>query len=633
MLLACGGSDLVLPNDTDPSSITSVGGTDQTGAVGSALSDPIAIRVTDRDSRPVAGLRVAFQASAGGSVSPDTVTTDADGRAQSSWTLGHTLGAQTATAVVTEVPSLSEEFSATAGAGAARTLAAVSGDNQSAPAGAAVPAPLVVVVEDEFGNPVPGVQVRWDASAGSVDPATVETGADGQAATFRTLGPSAGTQGATASVEGLDGSPVSFTQTATAGNAASLVLVSGNNQTANAGTALPNPLVVRLTDAGGNPTPGAAVSWVVGQGGGNITPNGNTDANGVASAVFTLGPTAGATNTVNAVVSGVGVVTFTATAKGGGGGGGGGTGPSDANSTVSASPSSIEAITGTSTITVTVRDDAGLPVAGATVRLSATGSGNSISQPSGATGADGLATGTLSSTVPGTKTVRATVNGRVNVDQTAEVVVTLAPATTLTIVAGDGQTAQSGSPVPVRPSVKVTNDAGQPIAGFGVTFAVTGGNGSVTGASQTTNSAGIATAGSWVLGDPGPNTLEARATGLNGSPAVFTATATASADHLVFQVQPSSPQVADRDIAPVVQVAIVDQSGNVVAVRGAHIRLALIPESGDVDHADENADDGVAEFDKLRVKQPGTGFVLTATVPTRPDLGSVTSVPFDVNSE
>ena len=32
--------------------------------------------------------------------------------------------------------------------------------------------------------------------------------------------------------------------------------------------------------------------------------------------MFTLGPVAGATNTVNAVVSGVGVVTFTATAGG-----------------------------------------------------------------------------------------------------------------------------------------------------------------------------------------------------------------------------------------------------------------------------------------------------------------------------
>ena len=90
---------------------------------------------------------------------------------------------------------------------------------------------------------------------------------------------------------------------------------------------------------------------------------------------------------------------------------------------------------------------------------------------------------------------------------------TLAPATTLEIVAGNGQTADAGNDVAVAPSVEVTNDQGQGVAGFGVTFVVTGGNGTVTGASQTTNSNGVATVGSWVLGDAGTNTLEARATG------------------------------------------------------------------------------------------------------------------------
>lgn len=637
MLLACGGSDLVLPNDTDPSAIASTGGDGQTGTVGAALADSITVRVTDRQGQPVAGIRVTFapDASAGGTVSPESAVSDADGRAGSSWVLGNKAGSQTATAVVAGAASLSRSFTATADAGPAQTIAGVSGDNQSAPAGSALPAPLVVIVTDEFGNPVPGVQVNWASADGSVDPAVMETGADGQAATQRTLGPSAGTQGATASASGLAGSPVAFTHTATAGNASALLLVSGNNQTAAPGATLPSPLVVRLVDAGNNPLPGMAVSWIVGAGGGNIAPSGDTDADGAASAVFTLGPTAGATNTVNAVVSGVGLVTFTATATGGGGGGGGG-GPSDANSTVSASPTSIQALTGSSTITVTVRDDNGAPVAGASVRLSATGSGNTLTQPPGVTGVDGIATGTLSSSVPGSKIVSATVNNRVRVDQTAEVVVTIAPATTLTIVAGNNQTGAAGSPVPVKPSVKVTNDAGQGIAGFGVTFVVTGGNGSVTGASQTTNSAGVATVGSWVLGDPVTNTLEARATGLNGSPAVFTATAEGTgdaADHLVFQVQPANPQVENQDLAPAVQVAIVDQAGTVVSVPGAKIQLSLTPADGDIDHEKEDARDGVAVFDKLRVKHAGTGFVLTATVENRPELGQVTSNPFDVNGQ
>ena len=72
-------------------------------------------------------------------------------------------------------------------------------------------------------------------------------------------------------------------------------------------------------------------------------------------------------------------------------------------------PSPITASTGdnVSTITVTVRDAFGNAVSGATVTLSATGTGNTLT-PSGTTDADGHMIGTLSSTVAGTKTITAT---------------------------------------------------------------------------------------------------------------------------------------------------------------------------------------------------------------------------------
>ena len=376
----------------------------------------------------------------------------------------------------------------------------------------------------------------------------------------------------------------------------------------------------------------------VGTGGGSIAPSGDTDVDGKASAVFTLGPAAGA-NTVNAVVSGVGVVTFTATA---GGGGGGGPGPSDVNSTVSASPSSIQAGSGTATITVTVLDESGVAVAGASVRLSASGSGNTLTQPAGGTAADGTTTGTLSSRVPGSKVIRATINDNIQVAQTAEVVVTIAPATTLTLVAGDGQTADAGSAVRVRPQVRVTDELGLPVAGFGVTFVVTGGNGSVTGASQTTNSNGLATVGSWVLGDAGANTLEARATGLNGSPVVFTATATDNsgpgggddnADHVSFQTQPANPQMEKSDFNPTVQVAVLDIAGAVVPLSGLDVELSLTPKDGKLKgHATSKTANGVAVFDGLRVDHAGTGYVLTATVRKRADIAPAASNAFDVIS-
>src|SRR5207249_8292457 len=96
---------------------------------------------------------------------------------------------------------------------------------------------------------------------------------------------------------------------------------------------------------------------------------------------------------------------------------------SAARSLHDAVPISIKAVTGVSTITVTARDGAGNPIAGATVVLAATGSGNTLTQPAGPTDASGVATGTLSSVVAGAKTVSATIEG-VQATQSAVVTVT-----------------------------------------------------------------------------------------------------------------------------------------------------------------------------------------------------------------
>ena len=177
--------------------------------------------------------------------------TDASGHASAQWVLGGKSGAQTVSATIAGLQSSpTTTFTATATAGAATTIAMSSGDNQSAATGTALPAPLVVVVTDQFGNPVPGVTVTWDPqNSGSVSPETSMTGADGQASTQRTLGSGAGTQLTTASASGLNGSPVTFTQASTSGPASALLLVSGNGQTGAPGAELRDPLVVRLVDA------------------------------------------------------------------------------------------------------------------------------------------------------------------------------------------------------------------------------------------------------------------------------------------------------------------------------------------------------------------------------------------------
>jgi Bacterial Ig-like domain (group 1) len=96
-----------------------------------------------------------------------------------------------------------------------------------------------------------------------------------------------------------------------------LVVVSGDEQSAKPGDDLPDPLVVKVVDAQGNPVANAPVSWDAG-GGGSVSPEtAQTDAAGLASARLTLGADEGV-YTVSAAVTGLEAVTFTASAANGG---------------------------------------------------------------------------------------------------------------------------------------------------------------------------------------------------------------------------------------------------------------------------------------------------------------------------
>jgi protocatechuate 3,4-dioxygenase beta subunit len=177
-------------------------------------------------------------------------------------------------------------------------------------------------------------------------------------------------------------------------------------------------ITVTARDASNNPVSGASVVLsATGSGNTIAQPSGTTGANGVATG--TISSTGAGPKTVSATINGTAItqtalVTVTAGP------------PSASQSTVGASPASILVGSGTSTITVTVKDGFGNPVSGASVNLSATGSGNTLTQPGGLTGANGVATGTLSSTVVETKTVSATV-GALAITQTATVQVTSEP--------------------------------------------------------------------------------------------------------------------------------------------------------------------------------------------------------------
>ena len=110
-------------------------------------------------------------------------------------------------------------FSLTNNPGAAASITEVSGSPQSTTVAQAFASPLVVVVEDTYGNPVPGVIVTFAAptsgASATLSSATATTGANGQVnsvtATANTL---AGSYTVTASVVGVS-SPAGFALTQT----------------------------------------------------------------------------------------------------------------------------------------------------------------------------------------------------------------------------------------------------------------------------------------------------------------------------------------------------------------------------------------------------------------------------------
>jgi hypothetical protein len=392
-LTACGGGgDLLLPGAGDPASVTVLQGDQQNGRVGEPLPQPLLVSVADASGRPVAGATVLFVltgAAAGATVDPDTAVTQSDGTASAQVVLGTEPGTITGEARALGDgggAAATAPFTLTAVPKDANGIRSVSGDGQTATVGSALPDPLVVEVDDAFGNPIPGVTVAWSVDGGgSASDAQTVTGDDGRTSVTRMLGGAAGTQRTFATVDGLAGSPVTFVATATSGSAQGVSVVSGNNQSGPVSTELPTPLVVAVLDAGQNPVPGVAVTWVVRTGGGSVTPaTSTTDASGQATAVWTLGAQPGP-NTLGAVVSGIGVAEFSATAQAG----------APARLTIRTQPSATTT--------------SGTPLAQQPVIQLLDAQGN----PTGQSGVDvTVAIGSGAATLSGTTTKRTDANGR-----------------------------------------------------------------------------------------------------------------------------------------------------------------------------------------------------------------------------
>lgn len=721
---ACGGGDnLVLPNEGLPHDIAVVKGANQTAPVGAPLPDSIVVRVTDSRGRPVAGQNVAFAAAGGGSVAPDTVTTNADGRAGARWTLGTTAGTQQLSATVVGAPTpLSVNVTATAGAGGLAGFSAVQGDNQTATAGTLLPDSLVVHATDSNGNPVPGVTVAWTLTGGGTASASsTTTGPDGLTGILRTLGPAAGPQTTTATAAA---GTVVFHATATVGTAGRLTITTQPSATAQSSVPFSQQPRLQVRDANGNEVhqAGLAITASIASGpvGATLTgdPTVPTDANGLAtfqnlgiggsggtytlnfggaglSGVTSNGITVAAgaathltlvTQPASTAQSGVvlsrqpvvqlldasnnpaaqaGVPVTAAIASGGGTLGGtvtrstgsdgratftdlyisGSAGTrtlvffsgslaavtsdpiavsaaavSASESSVTAAPTTFTAGSGSSTITVVARDASGVPVSGAAVTLSVSGSGNTVSTPA-LTGANGTTTATLQSTGAGVKTIAATING-VLVSQTATVtVVPGAPSGAASTITADPASVAVGSSSTI--TVTVLDANGNPISGATVSLAASGGA-TVTQPVGPTGANGVVT-GSVTSSSSGDKTVTATVNGtiqLASQATVTFVSLPPSASRSTVTADPTTIPASTGDFTSTVTVTVLDDnglpvSGSTVTLTSSGTGNAITPASAVSDAsgvATFTFSSTVAETKTLTATAGGTTITQTATV-------------------
>ncbi|MGH7618709.1 MAG: hypothetical protein ACREPM_15925 [Gemmatimonadaceae bacterium] len=245
--------------DHSPSTLAAVSSTTQLGVAGTAL-DPIAVRVTMKSGDVVAGASVSFHVvSGGGAVNPATATTDDQGIATTTWTLGPETGSQSIAASSGSLAPVT--FAATAATGPASAIAKVGGDGQQASAGAAVAVVPQVRVVDASGNPVAGVTVTFAVASGggSVSGATATSAADGSASpTSWTLGTGVGANTLRAAA---GTATTTFTATAVAGAPATLTFASVAPGELEIGDQV--SLTTRAFDTYGNENTGAIASYTV----------------------------------------------------------------------------------------------------------------------------------------------------------------------------------------------------------------------------------------------------------------------------------------------------------------------------------------------------------------------------------
>jgi len=494
----------------------------------SGVSLPIVFEALDSTGRPVSGASVSFTSNAGGTLTPSSVTTGANGFAVTYFTAPAVGGPVVITAssgTLSATANVTVGTVSTGGGPSGANITILSGQGQVLPQNfstVTTNSPLLVQVSDGSGNPVAGASVTFAVNQGNGslqvnssyssttvpgptnNSFTVTSDANGKAAVdFQALSIVQGSGFQQTSVL------VNAPGTATLTFYVTTVSTGGFNQTpaptayliapqpgavlsGQAGTVLPGAVVVRISSGSGTPIPNVGVVLSNGgldpkafpsgmcnvQGGGTLL----TDANGNASCDLKLGPVLG-TATITPVV-GVSMTT-----------------PSFVIQVAAGPPGIVKVVQGNNqsgnpgqllnqALVVQVTDSSGNILTGTPVSWQVVTAGTvTLSNVITSTDSNGRASAlaTLGS-VAGAALVKVTAG---SVSATFTLTVNVAAAG-LQKVSGDAQSAliNTGYASPIV--VKVVDKNGAPVNAVTVTFAITSGSGSLGTTSVTTGANGQA---------------------------------------------------------------------------------------------------------------------------------------------
>jgi hypothetical protein len=599
-----------------PASIAIVSGDAQTGRVNESLADPLAVRVTDAAGNGVTGATVNWTATNG--TLPTTSTTDADGKASNTLTLGTAVGPAAAKASIgTAASGSSVTFAAIVTPGVVAKLEYTS-QPANATAGVAL-GTIRVALRDFGGNPTI-----------AVNPVTIALGSNTGAATITgTLTRNAVNGVATFDDLKIDHAGTGYTLVATSGSlsatsqtfnvataaASTITVLAGDNQLATVNTVVPVAPSVRITDASGNVLPGLSVTFTPSAG--SVSPSGavSTNASGIATLTsWTLGTAAGAQSLVVSI-PGLPSVTLRATANAGA------AAALHVTTQPSASATSGVALARQPVLRLVDLFGNAVPAGNMSVNAAAIGSSITVSgQPATSDALTGVTTFT-SLTLSGsgsTRIVFSEGSGGIKPDTSATISLGSSGPTQLVLDPSSPTTFtfNAGSPPSSIPKLKTLDVAGAAVGNVPLHIDVAVNGVSVGSKDTTTDASGeLRPPPSMIPTVAGTYVLTATSSAIPGASRTLTFNVQAgAASKLMFTTAPAS---VTAGAGFNVVVAVTDAFGNVVSGPSGSISLSLTPPGG-ITAALGGASSGSSQsggvtFSSLTLTKAANGYAITAT--------------------